>query len=93
MVLLPYKQEFDYCATLLEKKYSNFDFDEDLDRITIHTPCGILLVNWHGVAKEIWVSSPLTGAHHFCFKDDLWKNTRDDIDFRQQLEKELDVLK
>ena len=26
------------------------------------------LIHWHGVKKEMWVSSPKSGAHHFVPK-------------------------
>ncbi|MBX9621707.1 MAG: iron donor protein CyaY [Alphaproteobacteria bacterium] len=34
------------------------------------------LINKHGVTRQIWVSSPFTGAHHFKHKDGSWISTR-----------------
>ncbi len=37
------------------------------------------LINKHGVTRQIWLSSPFTGAHHFQLKDGQWRCTRTDI--------------
>ena len=34
------------------------------------------LINKHGVTKQIWVSSPFTGAHHFSYQEGKWLCTR-----------------
>lgn len=91
--MFPYETEFEKCASIIETDFSDFDFDQEDQKIEIHTPKGILLINWHGVAKEIWVSSPLTGAHHFCWDQEKWQNTRNSNIFIDQIKQELDVLK
>ncbi|OJW49056.1 MAG: iron donor protein CyaY [Alphaproteobacteria bacterium 41-28] len=37
------------------------------------------LINKHGVTRQIWLSSPFTGAHHFQLKKNQWRCTRTDI--------------
>lgn len=91
--MFPYEAEFEKCASLIETCFCDFDFDQESQKITIHAPKGILLINWHGVAKEIWVSSPVTGAHHFSWNQATWKNTRSDDIFMEQIKQELDNLK
>lgn len=36
------------------------------------------LINKHGVTRQLWISSPFTGAHHFKFKNNFWVSTRTD---------------
>ncbi len=91
--MFPYEVEFEACASMIETEFSDFDFDQEAQKMTVHTPKGILLINWHGVAKEIWVSSPVSGAHHFMWDKIKWKNTRSDDIFIEQIKQELDSLK
>jgi CyaY protein len=88
-----YEDDFEYCASIIEKDFSQFDFDQESEKITVYTPKGILLINWHGVAKEIWVSSPVSGAHHFFFHEGIWVNTRTKTKFKEQIKEELSILK
>jgi CyaY protein len=87
-----YETELENCAVTLEKAFPQFDFDQEDGKITIHTQKGILLINWHGVAKEIWLSSPITGAHHFLFDQEEWRNTRTGFIFKEQFTQELNIL-
>jgi frataxin-like iron-binding protein CyaY len=91
--LLLHEEELEKCALTIEVDFAYFDFDQEPERITAYTPKGILLINWHGVAKEIWVSSPMTGAHHFFYDGTDWKNTRNKNIFKEQIRKELEALK
>lgn len=54
-------------------------FDADINglELMIKTNRGIYQINYHGVTKQIWVSSPLSGAHHFQYKEPMWLSTRD----------------
>lgn len=56
--------------------------DTDLldDTLSVSLPSGQqYLINKHRVTRQIWVSSPFTGAHHFQLKNGLWRCTRTDI--------------
>jgi CyaY protein len=35
-----------------------------------------IIVNRHGVAREIWVAAK-SGGFHFCYQDNSWLDTRD----------------
>ncbi len=89
---LLWENEFETCALNLEKNFPQFDFDQEDERITVYTCKGILLINWHSVANQIWVSSPITGAHHFFYDQEEWKNTRTKIIFKEQIIQELNIL-
>jgi len=57
---------FEYITSYLEE-LDEFDVDETQDGILIKSPRGNYLLNYHGVTKQIWVASPLSGAHHFDY--------------------------
>ena len=86
------ENEFEEVALEIEKRFPNFDFDQEDGKITVYTNKGILLINWHGIAQEIWVSSPITGAHHFFYSEAKWKNTRTKVIFKEQIIQELNTL-
>ncbi len=54
----------------------NFDVDIETEKLSVATPKGTFLMNYHGVMDQIWLSSPLTGAHHFALIDSKWQCTR-----------------
>ncbi len=49
------------------------------------------LLNYHGVTEQIWLASPLTGAHHFRLSEGRWVSTRGGGDLMFLLETELSV--
>jgi len=49
------------------------------------------LLNYHGVTHQIWLASPLTGAHHFRLQDGRWVSTRETGGLTTLLETELAV--
>jgi frataxin len=49
------------------------------------------LLNYHGVTHQIWLASPLSGAHHFRYQDGRWISTRGTDDLITLLESELAV--
>ena len=49
------------------------------------------LLNYHGVTQQIWLASPVTGAHHFRLQDGRWTSTRGTDDLMTLLETELAV--
>jgi len=51
------------------------DFDGKI--LSIETATGQqYLLNFHGPTNQLWLSSPITGAHHFEWIDDTWRSTR-----------------
>lgn len=51
------------------------------------------LLNYHGVTRQIWYSSAMSGAHHFAFGDDgVWHCTRSKKTLYEVLSKELSHL-
>lgn len=61
---------FEWCVT--------HDLDPDFNgcELVITLSSGTFQLNYHGVTDQIWFSSPLSGAHHFCAKDQSWVSTR-----------------
>ena len=57
----------------------NNAFDADINGLELiaKTHRGTYQINYHGVTKQIWVSSPLSGAHHFEYIAPNWLSTRD----------------
>jgi len=49
------------------------------------------LLNYHGVTHQIWLASPLTGAHHFRLQNGRWVSTRSNDELTSLLENELMV--
>lgn len=59
--------------------------------LTIETARGVFVVNKHAPLKQLWLSSPLSGAHHYNYDSvaKLWRNTRSDDDLQKTLQVEL----
>lgn len=67
-------------AAFFEISWPQADVDLLDDTLSVSLPSGQqYLINKHGVTRQIWVSSPFTGAHHFHFKNDRWRCTRTNI--------------
>jgi CyaY protein len=77
---------------LLEKLEEN-DIDAECDghslSFEINERC--YLLNYHGVAGQIWLSSPVTGAHHFRLEKKGWVSIRNNDHLVSLLEKELGI--
>lgn len=52
---------------------------------------GTFLLSKHAPTRQLWLSSPLSGASHYQFDDATarWRSTRDDADLLQVLNEEL----
>jgi len=71
---------------------AGFDCECDGHSLAFDLPDGRpYLLNYHGVTQQVWLASPLTGAHHFRFQDDHWISTRGTDDLIALLETELAV--
>lgn len=84
------------CKTLnalfeqLEK--AGFDGECDGYSLAFDLPDGRpYLLNYHGVTQQIWLASPVTGAHHFRLREGRWLSTRARDDLITLLETELGV--
>jgi frataxin-like iron-binding protein CyaY len=71
------------CAEIEINKIFDWCEENDFDDIDINGQefilrysKGIYQINYHGVTQQIWVSSPVSGAHHFQLDGDTWISTR-----------------
>lgn len=80
--------DFDSAASIILEEMADFfeaswpQADVDLleEALTVTLPSGQqYLLNKHGVTRQIWVSSPFTGAHHFYLLNGHWHCTRTNI--------------
>ncbi len=55
----------------------------------------VFIINKHSPNRQIWLSSPLSGAHHFSFDQGSgeWVSTRDSGQLLNLLEDELSSIK
>lgn len=58
--------------------------------LTLDTEHGTFVINRQSAAKEIWLSSPISGPYHFLSKDNSWKSRSGD-DLFSVLTKELKI--
>ncbi len=70
-------------------------FDLDCDDLKLQLSFeskGTLLINYHQTTEQLWVSSPVSGAHHFALQDKTWICTRSGRSFIDFLNQELHLL-
>jgi frataxin len=90
-------EAFQALNTLFERlEKAGFDPECDGHSLSFDLPDGRpYLLNYHGVTHQIWLASPLTGAHHFQLQRNRWVSTRgtaqDTEDLISLLEAELAV--
>ena len=62
--------------------------------LTVQSDAGTWLVNKHAPTRQIWLSSPKSGAKHYAFDmaSGLWKDTRGAGDLLSTLADELGVV-
>jgi len=61
----------------LEEAEGDFDVEESPEGLTVDFADGKqLLVTKHSASKQLWVSSPISGASHYTLADGSWQNTR-----------------
>ncbi len=88
------KKAFDYIFNLVEEKYQDFDVDYEGENLIIEVNNSTFVLSIHNPMSQIWLSSPVSGAHHFQLKKSNegydWMNTRDEsILLFEKLENEL----
>ena len=61
--------------------------------LTVEAGAGTWVVNKHAPTRQIWLSSPKSGAKHYAYDPDsrLWQDTRGGADLLATLAAELDV--
>ncbi|TAN56624.1 MAG: iron donor protein CyaY [Magnetospirillum sp.] len=65
-------------ADAVEDNLETADADIQSGILTITVPgLGQYVINKHTPNREIWVSSPKSGAYHFAHRDGAWVSTRD----------------
>jgi iron donor protein CyaY len=65
-----------YLSDLSDFLENDYDTDHSEDSLLIKHAKGQFLLNYHGVMDQIWLSSPVSGAHHFSYQDNEWLCTR-----------------
>ncbi|AFE49140.1 frataxin-like protein [Rickettsia prowazekii str. GvV257] len=50
------------------------DVDLQGDILNLDTENGIYVINTQSASKEIWLSSPVSGPHHFFYEQGKWKS-------------------
>ena len=71
-----------------DKFENDFDLDLYCDFLKINHAKGQFLLNYHPTLGQLWLASPLTGAHHFRYEN-IWLCTRTGKALAEILEKDL----
>ena len=79
---------------LADKKSQDFDVDFEGENLIIEINNSTFVLSIHNPTQQIWMSSPVSGAHHFKYKMEgsnyQWISTRDDsINLFDKLDMEL----
>ena len=81
---------------MVEKNYDYLDVDFEDQNLKIEKDEKIFIVSIHNPTSQIWLSSPISGAHHFEFINSTneWIGTRNkNLNLIEMLEQELGSLK
>ena len=79
---------------LADQLESQTDLDVELEgsQLTIYNnKRQTFLLNFHTPTNQLWLSSPVTGAHHFCWKD-MWVSTRTEVSLVEILSTDIHQL-
>ena len=90
------KKTLDDIFNLADKKSQDFDVDFEGENLIIEINDSTFVLSIHNPTSQIWLSSPLSGAHHFELEIDTkkWIGTRDkNLNLIEMLKIELDSLK
>ncbi|HUX78614.1 MAG TPA: iron donor protein CyaY [Alphaproteobacteria bacterium] len=83
-------QTLEELTDFFESSWPQADVDLLDETLSVILPNGHqYLINKHGVTRQIWLSSPFTGAHHFQLKNGRWRCTRTDLLLEDLLLEEL----
>ena len=91
------KKTLDDIFILVEKKSQEFYVDFEGENLIIEINDSTFVLSIHNPSQQIWMSSPISGAHHFECKEEgsesKWISTRDDsINLLEKLDMELSSL-
>ena len=90
-------ETLDDIFNLVESKFDNYEVDYEDENLRIDSldGKGTFIVSIHTPTSQIWLSSPISGAHHFESKSPEsieWISTRDvNINLKQLIIKELGI--
>lgn len=78
----------------IESQDTDFIFDVEFDQnvLTIKRNNEVFVINRQVALHEIWLSSPISGPHHFFYKNNNWI-TKDENDIFSILSLELNPIK
>ena len=81
--------------SLLEALEEGLGDDAELQGgiLTVESDAGTWIINKHAPTRQIWLSSPKSGARHYAFEPGagLWQDTRGGTDLLNTLSDELGV--
>jgi frataxin len=79
--------------SLLEALEEGLDGELQGGVLTVEGEAGTWIVNKHAATRQIWLSSPKSGARHYAFEEarGLWQDTRGGADLLTTLSGELGV--
>ena len=89
-------ETLDDIFNLVESNFDNYEVDYEDENLKIESleGKGTFIVSIHTPTSQIWLSSPISGAHHFESRSPEsieWISTRDtNINLKQLIIKELD---
>ncbi len=69
-------EEIEYLFETLEEQGIDTDLNEEILYIFLNKST-VYVVNKHIVSEQIWLSSPISGAHKFSYVDCKWSGLRD----------------
>ena len=90
-------ETLDDIFNLVESKFDNYEVDYEDENLRIDSLEGIgtFVLSIHTPTSQVWLSSPISGAHHFESKSPEsveWISTRDvNINLKQLIIKELGI--
>ena len=88
-------ETLDDIFNLVESKFDNYEVDYEDENLRIDSleGKGTFIVSIHTPTSQIWLSSPISGAHHFEYRSPgsiEWISTRDaNINLKQLIIEEL----
>ena len=88
------EQAFETLAdSLLEALEEGLDGELQGGVLTVEGEAGTWIVNKHAATRQIWLSSPKSGARHYAFEqaEGRWQDTRGGADLLTTLSRELGV--
>ena len=64
------KKTLDDIFNLADKKSQDFDVDFEGENLIIEINDSTFVLSIHNPTQQIWMSSPISGAHHFEYKEE-----------------------